>query len=125
VRAALADRGLELAHLKMTLDSPEFGGQLAALSVTDSAGAVDVREALIDGVRAGSLIVNLRAEADPELLRDLTLAALERARGRHVGLTAELEHCEHFRPAPPTPTHRFSADDVLALQREPVPPDGR
>ena len=118
LRGELAERGFEIAHLKMTLDSARAGGQLAAVSVTDGAAPVDVREALIDGVTEGALVVNLRAEADPEALRELTLAALARARDAHPGLSLELEHCEHFRPAPPTPTHRFDADDVLTLTAE-------
>lgn len=104
--AELDERGLEIAHLKMTLDSPEAGGQLAALSLTANESGVDLREALLDGVRSGELILNLRAEADPELLLELSSAALERARAANPGLTIEVEHREHFRPSPPVPTHR-------------------
>ena len=106
LRDELEARGLEVAHLKMTLDSPSAGGQLAALSLTRSDEELDLREALLGGVREGQLIVNLRAEADPELLHELCLAALERLRGGESELAIELEHHEHFRPSPPVPTHR-------------------
>lgn len=103
VRARLDASGIEIAHLKATLDAGEATGQLAALSVTSSDGAVDLREALIDGVRGGELVFNLRAEADPDVLRAALDAALAQTGS---GVRAELEHEEHFRPAPPTPTHR-------------------
>ena len=76
----------------------------AALSITASDGPVDQREALIDGVAGGELILNVRAEADPALLQEITAEALERVGGERLELV--LEHEEHFRPGRPTPTHR-------------------
>lgn len=105
VRERLVALGAEIAHLKATLDAGETGGQLAAMSLTSSAGAVDLREALVDGVRAGELVFNLRAEADPATLRTIALEAFEEAGRGQVRL--ELEHEESFRPAPPVPTHRM------------------
>lgn len=102
----LERRDLEVAHLKLTLDSPEAGGQLAALSVTANDSGHDLREALIDGVHSGELILNLRAEADPDLLLELSLQALDRVREDTSGLSLEVNHEEHFRPSPPVPTHR-------------------
>ena len=117
MRGALDARGLEIAHLKMTLDSPEAGGQLAALSITSSDGDADLREALIDGVRAGELIVNLRAEADPTLLFEITRDVLATCARSRPSMAIEMQHHEHFRPAPPTPTHRASSEDAARLAR--------
>ncbi|MFT5155258.1 MAG: G3E family GTPase, partial [Planctomycetota bacterium] len=102
----LQERDLEIAHLKMTLDSKDAGGQLAALSLTRNDEEIDLREALIDGVHEGQLILNLRAEADPGLLRELCGAALDSLRGGEAKLELTIEHSEHFRPSPPVPTHR-------------------
>ena len=113
LRAALAARELEVAHLKMTLDSEDAGGQLAALSLTANDGPLDMRESLIDGVRAGELIVNLRAEADPEELLRRTEDALARAAARRAGLELTIQHREHFRPAPPQPTHRMTQPEEV------------
>ena len=104
--AGLDARDLEIAHLKVTLDSPEAGGQLAALSMTANDSGADLREALLDGVSRGQLILNLRAETDPELLLELSLDALKGISESVTGLELEVEHHEHFRPAPPVPTHR-------------------
>ena len=116
MRGDLVARGIEIAHLKMTLDSEEAGGQLAALSITRSDGDADLREALLDGVGSGELIVNLRGEADPELLRQVMRDALARLEKAHVGLRIEIEHEEYFRPAPPEPTHRVSSSDAVRLR---------
>ncbi len=107
LRKELDARQLEIAHLKFTLDSPDAGGQLAALSMTANEDQADLREALIEGVTSGELIINLRAEADPDVLLELAKAALEMARKETPGLQLELTHEEHFRPSPPVPTHRM------------------
>jgi G3E family GTPase len=106
IQRAAGEQDAEIAHLKATLDAGDASGRLAALSVTSGDGEVDLREALVDGVRAGELIVNLRAEGDPVALKAMVLAALEAAAAARPGCTLEVEHEEHFRPAPPEPTHR-------------------
>ncbi|MFT5292529.1 MAG: hypothetical protein ACI82F_004617, partial [Planctomycetota bacterium] len=115
LRGKLVERDLEIAHLKATLDTAEAGGMLAAVSMTSSDGSLDQREALLDAVSAGQLIVNLRAEADPELLNRLVSEELKTCAARHPGLTIELEHEEHFRPSPPTPTVRISSEEAVSL----------
>lgn len=99
------EAGHEIAHLKMTLDSPDAGGQLSVVSVVDGAEAPDLRESLLDEVSGGSLIVNLRAEGDPEALRQLALDVVEQVTAAHE-VEAKREHLESFRPARPVPTHR-------------------
>ncbi|MFT7484502.1 MAG: G3E family GTPase [Candidatus Paceibacteria bacterium] len=106
VLAELDGRGLEIAHFKLTLDSPEAGGQLAALSMTTNESGADLREALLDGIHTGELILNLRAEADPDLLLQVCLAALDQVQSATMGLSIKVQHEEHFRPSPPVPTHR-------------------
>jgi len=107
VRERLVADGTEIAHLKATLDAGEASGQLAALSITASDGPVDLREALVDGVRGGELVFNLRAEADPERLRAVLSDALDAVAASRPGLAVEIEHEECFRPSPPVPTHRI------------------
>jgi len=100
--------GLEIAHLKMTLDSSDSGGGLAVVSLVSSGREPDLRESLMDMVSGGTLILNLRAEADPDLLKTLTEAALAGASASVNGLNLEIEHLERFRPARPVPTHRLT-----------------
>ncbi|MCZ6746350.1 MAG: cobalamin biosynthesis protein P47K, partial [Acidobacteria bacterium] len=68
----------------------------------------DLRESLLDMVSGGTLILNLRAEADPGLLKTLTEEALATAVASAGGLNLEIEHLEKFRPARPVPTHRLT-----------------
>ncbi|HVR29578.1 MAG TPA: GTP-binding protein [Thermoanaerobaculia bacterium] len=97
----------EIAHLKMTLEAAGAGGNLSVVSVVGSDARPDLRESLFDLVSEGTLIVNLRAEADPELLYEITAGALEEAARARPGASLRVEHVERFRPARPVPTHRI------------------
>ncbi|MEM6671983.1 MAG: GTP-binding protein [Planctomycetota bacterium] len=111
IRARLATEEIEIAHLKATLDAGDAAGRLAALSITSGEEQADLREALVDGVEGGELVLNLRAEGDPDLLRRIAAESLDACTAARPGLTGSIEHEEFFRPAPPTPTHR---DEIAA-----------
>ena len=53
------------------------------------------------------LIVNLRAEADPDHLKTALHRAVAKSAADAVGLNARVEHLEFFRPGKPQPTHRL------------------
>jgi G3E family GTPase len=108
IRDRLRGDGLEIAHLKMTLDSLQSAGSLSVVSVVGSEAEPDLRESLAERIGSGRLIINLRAEADPAVLHTVTQNALNQGVQRMKGLTADIEHLEHFRPAKPEPTHRIS-----------------
>ena len=57
-------------------------------------------------VTAGQLIINCRAEAAPEALRDAVRDAVAALPTSSPALTAQLDHLEYFRPGKPQPTHR-------------------
>ncbi len=101
MRQILAE--VEIAHLKMTLMPDEHGGDIAVLNLVRSDGAAELSHSLRAPLSAGELILNLRAEADPELLRRSVLEALA-----VCGCEAEIKHIEHFRPAKPQPTYRMA-----------------
>jgi G3E family GTPase len=101
IRDALSKESREIAHLKMTLDA-DVSGILSVVSLVRSDGEPDLRESLLDRVGGGVLVVNLRAEADPETLEAVTLKALA-----FEGIRTTVEHLERFRPARPRPTHRL------------------
>lgn len=107
LRTRIAAGGHEIAHLKMTLDAPGTEGCLAAVSLVGSDDTVDQRETLLDRVDKGELIINLRAEADPEILRTATMNTLSKTTEAEHGVSFEVEHLEHFRPGKPQPTHRI------------------
>lgn len=93
-------RGLEIAHLKMTLDPGDPSGSLSVVSLVRSDGEADLRESLVDPVDGAELIVNLRAEGDP--------AELEKALRASLDARMSLDHVESFRPSRPQPTHRLT-----------------
>ena len=105
IQQSLQSREAEIAHLKMTLSPDQaVGGAIAAMSLVSNDLVPELSLELEDPVQSGQLIVNLRAEAAPELLRETVTEAL---RGL-PGVEAKLEHIETFRPGRPTPTHRFT-----------------
>jgi len=62
---------------------------------------------LEEPVESGQLIINLRAEAAPDVLGTAVREALTAAAGKFARLKATVDHLEHFRPGKPMPTHRF------------------
>jgi Ni2+-binding GTPase involved in maturation of urease and hydrogenase len=104
IQARLAKSGAEIAHLKMTL-SPTEGNDLAVLNLVRGDGKAESIHRLQDDLDAGELLVNLRAETDPEVLREAVLAALG-ALGPAVDV--KIDHTESFRPGKPQPTYRMA-----------------
>ena len=99
--------GAEIAHLKMTF-SPDGGlGDIAVVNLVRSDFVPELAIRLEQPAGSGQVIVNLRAEADPEVLASVLRAALPVAAHEIMGLAAEVEHLEFFRPGKPVPTHRL------------------
>ncbi len=107
VQQRLAACAGEVAHLKMTYSPEEsIGGEVAVVNLVRSDLVPELSMSLDEPSAAGQLIVNLRAEADPEKLAAAVEASLRAAEAAHPGLALRLEHREHFRPGRPQPTHR-------------------
>ena len=96
----------EIAHLKMTL-SPDGGlGDIAVINLVRSDFVPELSLRLEAPVTAGQLIINCRAEADPDMIREAVRAAVAGLPSHFPGLTPQLDHLESFRPGKPQPTHR-------------------
>ncbi len=104
LHAELSGHGVEVAHLKTTL-SPFEGNDLAVMNLTRSDGKAEASHDLQDDIESGELLINLRAEADPDVLRAITEKVLT-ATATGLGLESDIEHAEAFRPGRPVPTHR-------------------
>jgi G3E family GTPase len=102
----LTARNFEVAHLKMTL-APNEGSDIAALNLVRTDGQPELSHRLADDLADGELIVNLRAEGDPDHLRAIVEASVAHS-AANLGAAATIVHCEHFRPARPEPTHRMA-----------------
>ncbi len=108
IRTTLRGRAVEIAHLKATLTPEASSGSLAAVQVTRTDETPTASWHLDGPITSGELILNLRAEGDPELLRAAGLDAVA-SRARLARLAATVVHEEHFRPGRPVPRHRMSS----------------
>ena len=107
VQTRLAAIPAEVAHLKMTYSPDEsLGGDVAVVNLVRSDFVPELGITLDEPSAGGQLIINLRAEADPDALSAAVIDALRETAAAHPGLTLNPEHHEHFRPGRPTPTHR-------------------
>jgi len=109
IQKQLNEASAEIAHLKMTL-SPDanlggLDGQIAIINLVRNDFVPELSADLDAPIASGQLIINLRAEADPETLKTAVETALANA---PKNLTATLDHLEHFRPGKPEPTHRVT-----------------
>lgn len=105
LRHATSD-SIAIAHLKGTL-IPDVGNDLAIANLVREDGQVESSFELDELLEFGDLIINLRAEADPEVLQSVIRESLRNA-CLASRLSMEQTHLAAFRPLPPTPTHRIS-----------------
>jgi Ni2+-binding GTPase involved in maturation of urease and hydrogenase len=122
IQARLAESGAEVAHLKMTL-SPFAGAigpaELAVVNLVRQDWVPEVCQEIAEPLRPGEdgeLIVNLRAESPPEVLRAALESAVAAGGADATGSGGRftIEHLECFRPGRPVPAHR---DETAAAKR--------
>jgi Ni2+-binding GTPase involved in maturation of urease and hydrogenase len=106
VQQRLCADDIEIAHFKATL-APDAGADLGVLNLVRGDGIADSPYLLAEGLTNGELILNLRAEGDPERLKHAVDAAFADLT-RRDGVAVSVEHSEHFRPGRPVPTHRMA-----------------
>ncbi|MBX7209056.1 MAG: cobalamin biosynthesis protein P47K [Verrucomicrobiaceae bacterium] len=104
LRSQLAAQGAEIAHLKMILSADPSGLELAAINCTRTDAQPELSHTLADPIDSGELLINLRAEAAPEVLDAAVSAALAGLKTQNI--QSRTTHSEHFRPGQPVPTHR-------------------
>lgn len=107
IRGRLQNADAEIAHLKMTLTPGDAVGDIAVLNIVRNDQAAELSHTLQGEIESGELIVNLRAEADPEILRAALIQAVTECSQQSPGVSLDMEHLEHFRPGKPKPTYRY------------------
>jgi hypothetical protein len=80
---------------------------LAAVNLVRNDFIPEVSRNTDEPVQTGQLIINLRAEAAPDLLDTAVRDALTATERTFSTLQAAVDHLERFRPGKPSPTHRF------------------
>jgi G3E family GTPase len=111
VRGCLTAGRPEVAHFKMVLSPTEEGSDIAVLNLVGSDRDAEFSHKLQDELTSGELIVNLRAETDPAVLRTAVLESLQTVALR-AGAQIEVLHVEHFRPSRPVPSYRMASGVV-------------
>ncbi|MBP7948440.1 MAG: cobalamin biosynthesis protein P47K [Verrucomicrobiales bacterium] len=107
IRAQAAALGAEIAHLKMTLNPAGDPLDLAAVNLVGTTRQPELSHRLADPLEIGELLLNLRAEAPPEVLDAAVQQALQEVCSGGFSLTVGISHAQHFRPGQPNPTHRI------------------
>lgn len=104
----LREGGAEVAHLKMTLSPHDGLGDIGVINLVRNDFVPELSQELEDPFAAGQLIINLRAETNPDLLHRALIGALDDIKSRNSGWQTIVEHLEHFKPGKPVPTYRLS-----------------
>lgn len=106
VQKRLNSLNIEIAHFKMTLDPLDGSGEIAVLNTVGSDYRPEFTQSLLDPLQKGELIVNLRAEGDPEQLQAVLHDAVASCQTDNVQW--DLDHLECFRPGEPKPIYRMA-----------------
>lgn len=109
IQRNLASSRFEVAHLKATLSVKGDDYELAAANLVRNEDTPTLSHRLVEPIDAGRLLLNLRAEADPEALKIIIEHSLETLTDRCV---IRMNHLEYFRPGRPVPTHRLKASQA-------------
>ena len=104
IQKRLQAQQAEIAHLKMTFSAD--GDHVAVANLVRNDFVPELSLKLGEPVKDGELIVNLRAEASPDVLAATIKESVPAVVARFPTLQAKLDHLEHFRPGRPNPTHR-------------------
>jgi Ni2+-binding GTPase involved in maturation of urease and hydrogenase len=96
---------VDIAHLKMTL-LPDEGPDLAVANLVRVGSSPELSHRLADPLSAGELLLNLRAEGDPDTLREGVEQSLREVSASHR-IEAILRDVSAFRPGRPVPVHRL------------------
>lgn len=106
-----AEGGLRIAHLKGTL-TPSLGKDVGVANLVCDDFRVEQSHRLADSLDTGTLVLNFRAEGNPEVMEGIVGNSLQRLFGQ-LRLSGERLNGEAFRPARPNPTHRFKKFDSV------------
>ncbi|MEJ7606664.1 MAG: hypothetical protein WKF37_10440 [Bryobacteraceae bacterium] len=101
VMEAIETTKIEVAHLKIALQDEQ--GSILRVQVTRNEEKPAFVGALSGRVHDGELLINLRAEADPENLEKVITDAFTSVL---TGVAYDITKFAAFKPGQPVPTHR-------------------
>ena len=107
IQKRLQAQRAEIAHLKMTFSPGGSSlGHVAVANLVRNDFVPELGMKLGEPAQSGELIINLRAEASPDLLATTIKEAVPAIIAKFPTASGKLDHLEHFRPGRPNPTHR-------------------
>ena len=107
LQARLRRLDCDIAHLKATfVPCASALNEIGVVNLVRSDFVPELGQQLSHVVRSGQVVVNLRAEGAPELLRRVLEEELQE-RPVASEMDVAVEHLECFRPGRPRPTHRM------------------
>jgi len=109
IQKKLLDGHVEIAHLKMTLTPLGDPYEIGAINLVRNESAPEPSHRLSEPLEDGEILLNIRAEANPDTLDSAVTDALGEILSTGHQLDFRITHCEHFRPSKPQPTHRLTA----------------
>lgn len=104
IGADLANQSIEVAHFKMALTDAD--GKLGTVNQVMSGVAPEVSRPFADSLRNGKITVNLRAEGDPERLRQAVEDCFCLAKFGGGSWDCRIVEMAAFRPGQPVPVER-------------------
>ena len=104
LQAALERAQAEPVHLKILAQS---GASVAVANIVDSAAKAELSQASRATVSSASMNVNARVIVDPLVLETIVRDEIN-TYSETNGFSCVFDRIQRFRPARPTPTHRFS-----------------
>lgn len=110
---ALIQNATEVAHMKMTLQPSEGIHDLAVVNLVRNDLFPEQSMTLEAPLCRGDLTLNLRAEADPEVLRSLVMRIF--VEGNTSPFFLQLKDIQAFKPGKPEPTHRHRQDQSVSI----------
>lgn len=107
LRTLLRAQDIEVAHLKMTLNSADDPYEIGSINLVRSDDEPHSSHQLTEPLEEGELSLNIRAEAAPEILEAATVTALADVFAGLPDVNHQSTHMASFRPGYPTPVHRI------------------
>lgn len=112
IKQTFAAQNVEVAHLKIAITSSEMepngpSRELAAVQWVRNDAEPEFTLRLTGPMSRGTLLLNLRAEGEPEALTTAVCSALDKARSEALFRRANYSA---FKPAPPKPTYRLTSN---------------
>lgn len=107
IKESFHSSGIEVAHLKVALEPKEVKGarKMGAIQWVRSDSEPEFTKHLKEPFTQGRMLLNLRAEAEPDLLSDLVARGFRRLRTQ---VSVRRRNYSAFKPAPPKPTFRVT-----------------